>query len=74
MTALSIKLPDQLAELSRTVAERMGISRSEFIRQAIVHELEAVQAQLERREMALALAAMSRDVEYQKESEELDTG
>ncbi len=59
MVALSIKLPKDLAEMSRQVARRLGITRSELIRQALVHEIEQVKARLERGAMAASLRAMT---------------
>ena len=59
MKALSIKLPEDLAEQSRQVARRLGITRSELIRQALVHEIDQVQARLERRAMAQSLHGMT---------------
>ncbi len=69
MKALSIKLPEELAEQSRQVARRLGITRSELIRQALVHEIDQVQAGLERRAMAQSLHAMGGAVD---ETEALD--
>ena len=60
MIALSIKLPEDLAEQSRQVARKLGITRSELIRQALVHEIDQVQASLERRAIARSLQAMAR--------------
>ena len=60
MLALSIKLPEDLAERSREVARQLGITRSELIRQALVHEIDQVQAGLERSAMARSLEAMGR--------------
>ena len=59
MVALSIKLPKDLAEMSGQVARRLGITRSELIRQALVHEIEQVKARLERGAMAASLRAMT---------------
>ena len=69
MKALSIKLPEELAEQSRQVARRLGITRSELIRQALVHQIDQVQAGLERRAMAQSLHAMGGAVD---ETEALD--
>jgi hypothetical protein len=52
MTALSINLPNQLAEASQQAAEALGISRTQFIRQAVIHELANFHAQRERELMA----------------------
>ena len=72
MVALSIKLPEELATRSRRLAKKLGISRSELIRLALEHELEQVEARLERREMAASLAAMGADRSALEESEALD--
>jgi len=66
MIPLSIKLPEDLAERSRRVARKLGITRSELIRQALVHEIDQVQAGLERRAMAQSLkdlAGAAREIE-----------
>ena len=66
MIALSIKLPEDLAKQSRRVARKLGITRSELIRQALVHEIDQVEAGLERRAMAQslrAIAGISREAE-----------
>ena len=72
MTALSIKLPDELAESSRQIARRIGISRSELIRRALVHEIEAVQASLERQAMAQSLRLLAQRPEDLAAAEALD--
>ncbi len=72
MTALSIKLPDELAETSRRIAEQIGISRSEFIRRALMHEIESTKARLERQGMAESLRLMGQSRTGLAESETLD--
>lgn len=72
MTAISLKLPDELAELSATVADKLGISRTELIRNALRHEIRQIQARLEKEAMANALQAMKQDPEYIHEAELLD--
>ena len=74
MTAISLKLPDDLARESKSVAESIGISRTELIRRALRHELNEVKSQLEREAMAHALEVMRDDPAYNRESEELTTG
>jgi len=39
LTAISLKLPNELARKSTKAAEKMGISRAELIRVALEHEL-----------------------------------
>jgi len=41
MTALSIVIPDELAQDSSVIAKKMHISRSQFIRLAIKNEINA---------------------------------
>ena len=74
MTAISLKLPDDLARESKSIADSIGISRTELIRRALRHELNEVKSQLEREAMAQAFKIMRDDPAYQQESEELDAG
>jgi metal-responsive CopG/Arc/MetJ family transcriptional regulator len=73
MTALSINLPDKLAEDSQQAAEVLGISRTQFIRQAVVHELEVFHAQREREMMAKAFVKMKKDPDYKKELQSIES-
>lgn len=72
MTALSIHLPDSIAKASKIAARKLGLSRSEFIRQAILHELDNMQARLELEEMAKSFSAMKKHKDYLSESEEIE--
>ena len=74
MATLSIILPNDLAKASQEVAGRLGISRTQFIRQAIAHELESFQSQLEQQAIAKSIAAMKNDKHYLEESEKLTEG
>jgi len=74
MTAISLKLPDELARKSTKVAEKMGISRAELIRVALEHELADIGKRLERADMVKAVEAMREDPDYQRESTSLDQG
>jgi metal-responsive CopG/Arc/MetJ family transcriptional regulator len=71
MTTLSIVLPDALAKASQEVAKELGVSRTKFIRQAIVHELENFQSRLELKAMARSFTAMKSCKSYLKEMEEI---
>ncbi len=71
MTSLSIILPEALANASQQVAAELGVSRTQFIRQAIVHELENYRAQREQAAMAKSLLAMKKSKRYLEESEDL---
>jgi len=74
MTAISLKLPDELARKSTKVAEKMGISRAELIRVALEHELADIGKRLERADVVKAVEAMREDPDYQRESTSLDRG
>ncbi len=74
MTTLSIALPNKLAEASQEVARKLGLSRTEFIRQAIAHELEAVKAKFEQEAIIKSFNAMKQNQAYLSEADELDTG
>jgi len=74
MTAISLDLPDALAEESKRLAQTLGISRTELIRRALEHELSSVAAQVERKAMADAFEAMNANPGYVSECEVLDQG
>lgn len=74
MTTLSINLPDSLAKASQEVASKMGISRTEFIRQAVLHELKHFQAKLEEEAMVASIKAMKKSKNYDKEVEDIVDG
>lgn len=74
MTTLSIILPDPLAKASQEVAGKLGISRTQFIRQAITHELENFQIQLEQEAIVRSMSVMKNNKAYLKESEEIMDG
>ena len=71
MTTLSINLPDTLAKASREAASEMGISRTEFIRQAVAHELEYFQEMLEEKAMVTSMQAMKKSKTYRKEADDI---
>jgi predicted transcriptional regulator len=73
MTALSIVIPDDLAKASKEVAKQLGFSRTEFIRQAIIHELHYVKKQLEQQLMVKSIKAMKNSPEYLEEIEDMET-
>lgn len=72
MIPLSIKLPDELASASRDTARKLGISRSELIRLSLEHEIERIEADLERRDMAQSLSAMAASPMYIHDATILD--
>jgi metal-responsive CopG/Arc/MetJ family transcriptional regulator len=74
MAAISLKLPDELAQQSTKVAEKIGISRAELIRIALEHELAVINKCLEREDMAKAFEAMREDPDYERENAILGQG
>lgn len=74
MTSLSITLPDTLAKASQEAAGKLGISRTQFIRQAIAHELEKFQSQLEQEAIVKSISAMKKNKKYLAESEKITGG
>lgn len=72
MTALSLTLPDPMVKASTAAAKRLGLSRTQFIRQAITHELQQIQARQEIEAMAHCLVAMNKDRAYLKAVAEMD--
>lgn len=74
MTTLSIILPDALAQASQEVACKLGVSRTQFIRQAITHELENFQSRHEQNEIIKSIIAMKSDKDYLEEMDEINKG
>lgn len=68
MTNLSINFPDNIVKVTSEVAKRLGISRTEFIRQAVIHELDNFQVQLEQNNITKSFAAMKKSKEYQEDT------
>jgi metal-responsive CopG/Arc/MetJ family transcriptional regulator len=64
-------LPDALAKESQDVAHKLGISRTQFIRQAIAHELENYAARLEQEAILKTISAMKKDKKYIEESKKI---
>ena len=71
MSNLSISLPDPLAKASQDAARRLGISRTQFIRDAIAHELEHLQSEMEIEAMVSSIKAMKNSKDYLEESESI---
>lgn len=72
MTALSIHVPDKLAKASQKAARTLGVSRAEFIRQAIIHELENLRVRMELETMAKSFTAMKKHPDYLSEIEDFE--
>lgn len=71
MTNLSISLPDDIAQASNETAKKLGISRTEFIRQAVVHELKKVQSKLAQQEIIQCFSNMKASKTYMEEAKEI---
>jgi predicted transcriptional regulator len=54
MSAISLKLPNELLEASSRYADALHVSRAEYIRQAIARMNQAVEAQLRATRLAAA--------------------
>lgn len=67
MTALSINLPDSITKESTKYAKKLGISRTEFIKQAIIHELEDVKKKQEQEKIISSFTVMKKSKAYTKE-------
>ena len=72
MTALSIIIPDALAQDSTLIAKKMHISRSQFIRLAIENEVKAYQVKREQQAILAGFKAIKRHATYLEEINELE--
>lgn len=71
MVTISIVLSDQLAKASKEAAAKLEISRAQFIRQAIAHELEEFKSKLEQEAIVKSISAMKKSKKYLKEAEKI---
>lgn len=60
MISLSITLPNNIATASNEVAKKLGISRTEFIHKAVIHELNNFQVHLEQNDIIKSFTAMKK--------------
>lgn len=74
MTCFTISLADDIAQASNETAKALGISRTEFIRQAVVHELSNIQKAIAQKEIIAALNSIKTSSDYMSESEEIMEG
>lgn len=74
MAAISIALPDALAERSQAVAKALHISRAHLIRMALEHELHAYTVRQEQEALAESFEAMKQNKRYLAEAEGLMSG
>lgn len=74
MTALSINLPELLTKESTLIAKKLGISRTEFIKQAIVHELENLKRKQAQANIVKSFASMKKSEAYVKQADQIIDG
>lgn len=74
MKNLSISLSKDLIIDSDEVAKELGVTRTEFIRQAVIHELKNFKIKNVENNMIKSFEAMKKSKEYLIESEELNIG
>lgn len=72
MTALSIIIPDKLAQDSAWIAKKMHISRSQFIRLAIENEIKAYQIKKEQQAMIEGFKLLKQQTGYLEEVNEFE--
>jgi len=72
MTALSIVVPDELAQDSSLIAKQMHISRSQFIRLAIENEIKAYRLMREQQDMVVGFKALKQHAGYLDEMNDLE--
>jgi len=72
MTALSIIVPDELAEDSSFIAKEMHISRSQFIRLAIENEIKAYKLVREQQDMVFGFKALKQQESYLEEINDIE--
>ena len=74
MTAISMNIPDELAMQSTSMAKKLGMSRTAFIRQALQHELQRVERQQDEAAIAADLRRLADNRTYMAESQEIEAG
>ena len=73
-TAISIQLPIRLASSSQKLAKHLHMSRAEFIRMAIEHEIQHWKRKQAQMAMAKAFAKLDKNKDYLLESDEIMDG
>ena len=74
MIAISIHLPGKLAKASQKLAAKLQVTRAQFIRMAIEHEIKRRQIHEEQLAMVKCFSFMKKNKEYLAESEEIMQG
>ena len=72
--AISLHLPSSLVKSSEKLAKHLHISRAEFMRMAIEHEIKSWQIKQEQMAMAKSFKAMRENKDYLQESDEILDG
>lgn len=72
MKSLLLSFPEILISKSDDAANQLGVSRSEFIRQAVIHELEKLAKRTKENNIISSFEAMKKSKTYSKESKILD--
>ena len=72
MKSLLLSFPEILINKSDDAASKLGVSRSEFIRQAVIHELEKLAKRTTENNIISSFEAMKKSKNYSKESKILD--
>lgn len=71
MTGVLINLPESITKDSTKAAKYLGVSRTEFIKQAIIHELDNFKKNIEEKKIAEVFQAMKKSGSYLNESNEI---
>lgn len=74
MTAISIALPESLAKMSKVIAKKLHISRSQLIRVALEHEIQAYLKRHEQEMLVESFNAMKKHGKYLLEADAIMTG
>jgi len=74
MTAILINIPESIKEESTKAAKYLGLTRTEFIKQAIMHELDNFKKLRVEAKIAKAFKAMKKSKTYLAESNEIMDG
>jgi metal-responsive CopG/Arc/MetJ family transcriptional regulator len=74
MTAILINIPESIKEESTKAAKYLGLTRTEFIKQAIMNELDNFKKLREEAKIAKAFKAMKKSKTYLAESNEIMDG
>jgi antitoxin component of RelBE/YafQ-DinJ toxin-antitoxin module len=74
MTAILINIPESIKEESTKAAKYLGLTRTEFIKQAIMNELDNFKKLRVEAKIAKAFKAMKKSKTYLAESNEIMDG